>query len=209
MKHAALFVLLFSLGLFACSNAQTTPSPGDVQTAIAQTQGAAPTTNPKKSTAPATPTPSPAPVVRATSTPTQEATNIATVIADTGPHFDFAEIAGVAHMDNGYFLMTIEVSGGVRGEYKAVIGEEEFKCQVLAGYPNRLYCTGLTSQAGQFVLVQVYELGKADPVFEDELGIPPLPSNASIQARIKREERGGSPKELPPADSPPYPYPYP
>lgn len=207
MKYTAIFFLLFSLGLFACSNVKTTPAPGDVQTAIAQSQTAASKTKPTESPIPATPTPTPAPVVMATSTPRQdEPDNIATVVAHTGPHFDFAEISGVAHLDNGYFLITIEVPGGVRGEYQALIGEEQFKCLVLAEYPNRLYCTGLTSQAGQFVVVRVYELGAAEPVFEEELGIPPLPPTDSIQARIRRETRD-RPKELPPADSSPYPYP--
>jgi len=208
MKQAALLVLVFSLGLFACSTAPATPSVGDIQTAIAQTQVAVPKFVPTNSPAPATPTQTPPPVIRPSFTPVKEATNIATVIADSSPHFDFAEISGVAHLENGYFLITIEVPGGVRGEYFAALGEEEFKCLVLTEYPDRLYCTGLTSQAGEFVSLQVFEQGIQHPVFEGELGIPPLPATDSIQARIKRDERG-RPEELPPADSPPYPYPYP
>jgi hypothetical protein len=210
MKHAALIVLLFALGLVACSNTPATPSVGDIQTAIAQTQAYSfiPTIEPTNTPAPARPTKTPVPALRATSTPIQESTNIATVIADEGPHFDFAEISGVAHMENGYFLITLEVSGGVQGAYYARLGEEEFDCVVLRDYPNRLYCTGITTQAGAFVMLQIFELGSARPVYEEEFGIPPLSSSASIQARIKRDEHE-RPDENPPADSNPYPYPYP
>jgi hypothetical protein len=111
-------------------------------------------------------------------------------------------------MENGYFLITLEILGGIEGNYYAVLGEEQFDCLVLSEYPDRLYCTGLTTQAGTFATLQIFEIGDDEPVFEEELGVPPLPSLDSIQARIKRDERDRS-GQNPPADSVPYPYPYP
>jgi hypothetical protein len=211
MKYAAILLLFLILGLSACSRAPATPSVGDIQTAIAKTQASAPiipTIEPTNSPVPQSPTKTLAPTARATSTPVEEPTNAAPAIADTGARFNFAEVSGVAHLENGYFLVTLEVPGNLEGDYFAVLGEDEFDCLVLSDYPNRLYCTGLTSQAGTFVKFELFALGEDQPVFEEELGIPPVDASENIQARIKRDERNAS-EENPPADSVPYPYPYP
>jgi hypothetical protein len=206
MKQASLLIVLFCMGLFGCTFSAPTPSVEEISITMDELEPTIPVFTPASALPTIPPTRTPVPIQVATSTQVPEETNIATVVAELGPHFDFAEISGVAHLDNGYFLITLEVPGELEGAYTAYLGGEEFDCMVLSQYPNRLYCTGLTDQAGKFAELKILEVDTGSPVFETELGIPPLPSWDSIQARIKLEERE-KPTEFPPADSPPYPYP--
>jgi hypothetical protein len=208
MKLVTVLLLVCSLILFACSTSVPTPSTGDTQTAVAQTQ-AARLSKALSATPSPTATPTSAPTLAAVPETGTESDTIATVIADPGPDFSSAGIFGVAHLENGYFLVTIEVPGGVEGRYYATVGVDSFQCMTLPDYPSRLYCTGVSSQIGQIVPLRVYEEGSTQAVLEVELGIPPVPLTPAEQARLSRDNQGGS-GDPPPADAPPpYPYPYP
>jgi hypothetical protein len=203
-----LLVLLLTVGLFACASLRRpakSPEPQENPPVIQKTRAVSPTQPP-----PPTPTPRPAktqqPEVPATGAGEQ---NIATVIADPGPDFSNAWIYGVAHLENGYFLVTLDVPGGVDGSYRATLGNVAFNCMILDDYPSRLYCTGLTDQAGQFARLQLFEEGNDQVLFETEIGVPPVPLTPEQRASLARDKSGD--EDEPPAagDTPGDPYPYP
>lgn len=109
-----------------------------IQTAIAQTQGAEGLTRQETQAAldlTTTPTPPGAPTFSA----------------------DFTDAIIYTHgwMIDGFFF-TIQLSQEVKGKYHAEIGGRKFKCSVLEKYPDRLYCFGPKISAG-YRTIQLYE----------------------------------------------------
>ena len=169
MKPTIILVLLISAILFACSSPPATPSAAIVDTAIAQTQAANPTSTPSISP---TAEPKHSPIPQAT--PDFPARfNVATLIADLKPLFSIAHVLGLARLENGQLLVTIEVPGGVQGDYYAFVGNEKFDCQILGEYPDHLYCNGSSPDPNQYVNVILFEQGNKEAVFEAQIGIPP------------------------------------
>ena len=170
MKRIYILVLLISILLFACSSPPPTISADIVQTAIAQTQAADPTNTPSINLT-AQPTDSIIPQATPDFRPVR--LNVATMIANLKPLFSIAKVLGLARLENGQLLVTIEVPGGVHGDYYAFVGKEKFDCQLLAEYPDYIYCNGLSPKPDQYVIVRLFEQGAEEAVFESQIGIPP------------------------------------
>ena len=169
MKQTCILVLLLSALLSACSSPPPTISAAIVQTAIAQTQVADPTRTPSISpTAPPTD-----PIIPQTTPDYPLRFNVATLIANLKPLFSIAHVLGLARLENGQLLVTIEVPGGVQGDYYAFVGNEIYDCQILAQYPDHIYCNGDSPDPDQYVNVMLFEHGNEEAVFEAQIGIPP------------------------------------
>jgi len=169
MKRTFILVLLISTFLFACSSPPATPSAAIVQTAIAQTQAINPT-----STLSISPTAEPTHPSILQATPDFPVRfNVATLIADLKPLFSIAHVLGLARLENGHLLVTIEVPGGVQGTYYAVVGNKKFDCRILVEYPDHIYCNGISPKPDQYVNVILFEQGNKEAVFEAQIGIPP------------------------------------
>lgn len=170
MKRICVLVLLISTFLFACSSLSPTLSADIVQTAIAQTQAADPTSSLSSS-----PTARPADYTIPQATPDFRPIrlNVATMIANLKPLFSIAKVLGLARLENGQLRVTIEVPGGIQGDYYALVGKEKFDCMLLAEYPDYIYCNGNSPKPDQYVIVKLFEQGAEEAVFEARIGIPP------------------------------------
>lgn len=170
MKRTNILVLLISTFLTACNfPAPTTPAANN-DSALAQNKAANSTTIP-----PIHITAQPTDLINQEATPESQPDqlNVATVIANLEPLFSLAQVLGMAHLENDLLLVTIEVPGGVQGDYYASVGNEHFNCEILSQYPNHIYCHGKCSHEGQYVLLKLFEQGTKEAVFEARIGIPP------------------------------------
>ena len=117
-------------------------------------------TETKIPTATATQTPLPS------ATPTITPTPTATFQAD----FSKAKFYTAGPLANFRFLIAVQLEEPVEGEYYAVVDKnKEYKCEVLAAYPNRLYCTGRQAAANDFVTYQIFETATDRQVFAGEV----------------------------------------
>jgi hypothetical protein len=206
MNIRILFTLVLGFGLVGCAALESTPSVIAIETAIAQTQQAMPPT----------PTVIPTTVIdtqfitKATDLPLPSPTLslIATEIAKPKPIFEYAYIYGMGHLNSDHLLVTIEVPSEISGSYHAIVGNEIFDCEVLPEYPNRLYCTGLTYDAGKFVQLTLIDSLNQTIVFQTELGIPPNPYAEQFVETKKDKPVEKTPNQPTPLPTlPPYPYP--
>jgi hypothetical protein len=114
-------------------------------------------------TAPASPTPSPFPT----------------------PDFHDASVYGVAHLSRSRLLVSITVPGArtdpqVLGHtYTAQVESSRLDCEVLAQYPDRLYCTGpepFVSFHAQSAVLSLFDNQSPGPVFVTNFTIPGFPT---------------------------------
>ena len=112
------------------------------------------------------PTPIPTETPVPSATPTITPTPTATFQADFGK----AELYTAGPLSNFRFLIAVELAEPVEGEYYALVEKnKEYNCEVLAAYPNRLYCTGRQAAANEFVTYQIFETATDRPVFSGEV----------------------------------------
>ena len=90
----------------------------------------------------------------------------------TGSDFTDASVISRGWLDSGSLLVTLQVPHGVEGNYYAIVGGNEFKCEILEDYPDRLYCHGTGVKAGTQVDAGWYLEGVELPVYETEITIP-------------------------------------
>jgi hypothetical protein len=75
-------------------------------------------------------------------------------------------------LQDGSLLVTLHVPKGVEGNYRAVVGENEFTCEILEDYPDRLYCHGAGVKSGAQVEASWYLEGIELPIFETVFTAP-------------------------------------
>ena len=208
MKLLNLITLFLLIGLVSCISPPPMPSREDVKTAIAQTQQAnlsIPTLQPVIKLSPTSlPDPTNLPL------PTPTLSLIATVIAEPKPIFEYAQIYGIAHLQTGHLLITIEGPGDLRGKYQVLVGKEVLDCSILPEYPNRLYCIGQDVNEGELVQLSVIESWSQITVFQKEVGIPPSPYTAQVVEVNRNKPENNEPIKptpIPTPSAPAYPYP--
>jgi hypothetical protein len=117
----------------------------------------------------------------------------------------------MAHLGNGHFLITLEIpegAGNLQEKYYGLLDEDSLRCAILEEYPNRLYCNGLTENAGKFVTFQLINAITEEKVFESQIGVPPSPYISIKEPKPTKKATGSSSSEQP-TDTPLPPYPYP
>lgn len=126
----------------------------------------------------ATATVSPIPVVSSPS-PTQEITStpeptilVPSPASVTGGDFTDASIMSTGWLQDGSLLVTLHIPSGVEGIYHAVVGGNEFTCDILEEYPDRLYCHGKGVKSGTQVGASWYQEGIELPVYETVFTVP-------------------------------------
>ena len=90
----------------------------------------------------------------------------------TGPDFTDASVISRGWLDSGSLLVTLQIPHGVEGDYYAIVGGHEFKCDILEDYPDRLYCHGTGVKPGTQVDASWYLEGVEHPLYETEIAIP-------------------------------------
>ena len=208
MKLLNLITLFLIIGLVSCISLPPMPSSEDVKTAIVQTKQANLLLQTLQPDLQLNPTSLPDPTNLPLPTPTLSL--IATVIAEPKPIFEYADIYGIAHLQTGQLLITIEVPGDLRGKYQAFVGDEVFDCSILPEYPNRLYCIGRDVHEGELVQLRIIESRSQITVLQKEVGIPPSPYTAQVVEINRNKPENNEPIKPTPTQTPTSPaYPYP
>jgi hypothetical protein len=125
-----------------------------IQTAIAQTQVAQGLTQV---------------AILRVNTPTPILSNALTPIANA--LFNGAYVYKYGFLSGNKYLVTIQLANNVAGEYYAIIGNQQYKCSVMDGYPDRLYCTGPSVHGGAQP-VNIYESTSAHLVYVSQVVLP-------------------------------------
>jgi hypothetical protein len=158
------------LGMLACN------LPGTGGTA------APPATSPPEIAASVTPAlPSDTPIPAATETPSETPTpsDTPTLTATPGPDFSQATVYAVSHLTGKRLLVTIQVPGGVEGDFTASVDSTPMTCEILAQYPDRLYCTGpepYVNYSPKSAAFTLFPAGSPTVVFQTTFTIPGLPT---------------------------------
>jgi hypothetical protein len=125
----------------------------------------------------ATPTPAATdtPFVTETPTPTETPVPTATIMPSATPVMDFSKvkIINLGFLSNWRCLITLEMPKPVQGEYYLMVQtNKQYKCEVIAKFPNRLYCTGPLAVIDDYVDVSLFMVGNNAPVFYAKPFIP-------------------------------------
>ena len=208
MNKAILLSILLAFALVGCAIVAQPlpPSESVIQTAIAQTQAAAPkptdTPNPPTAT-PLPPTPTPIP----TETPTETPTEVPTEPVPT-QDYSGVSVLTAGHLQNGGFLVTIQYPFEIEGEYRAVVDTYDFTCEILIAYPDRLYCTGPDLSPSQYTIL-VFVMEQDEALFELDFTVPDEDVFVSEPKDdlMKEPREPKEPKETEEPEPEPYPYP--
>jgi uncharacterized OB-fold protein len=115
--------------------------------------------------------PSPSPTQKPLSTPVPKIV-LPSPTSVAGVYFTDASIMSTGWLEDGSLLVTLHVPEGVEGNYRAVVGGNEFTCEILENYPDRLYCHGTGVKSGVQVEASWYLEGIELPVYETIFIVP-------------------------------------
>jgi hypothetical protein len=96
-----------------------------------------------------------------------------------------ASVYGVGRLSGHRLLVSITIPGAdaypatLNQGYSAVVGPSTLPCEVIAQYPDRLYCSGpdpYVNYEPEAAVLALYADGQAGPVFVTEFTIPALPT---------------------------------
>lgn len=177
--HRTLFLALavvFTLIVSACGSAAQTgaPTAAPVNPPATEPPAAVPTDLPTSTpTAEPTPMPTAEPTATATAAPTETSapTEIPTPTPD--PALEAVKLAGLAWMPHYNMLLSFDFPGPVDpADYRVTLEGKEYECEVLAQYPNRLYCHGPGAKVLTTAVIRVYPAGSEQPGYEKSYWIP-------------------------------------
>jgi hypothetical protein len=169
-----IFVAPLALAAMACAIPATV---GDVLSTVQATQPATEQVATQAVAPPPSETPAPTETVAPTDTP--EPSETPTITPTQGPNFGAASVYAVSHLSNDKLLVTIQVPGGVEGEYKAYVSNLPFACEILDKYPDRLYCNGPEPYglyAPKDATVEILTMADSTTVFTAQFTVPAIPT---------------------------------
>jgi hypothetical protein len=168
-------IALLTAGILACNlpfGASPTPVPAD--------QGQPPPSQPETATIEAeAPTEIPVPSDTPLPTDTPEPSATPTITPTQGPNFAAASVYAVSHLSGDRLLVTVQIPGGVEGDYKAYVSNLPFTCEILPDYPDRLYCTGAEPfgiYSAKQASLEILSEADNTTVFQTEFTVPAIPT---------------------------------
>jgi hypothetical protein len=120
-----------------------------------------------------TPRPSdtPRPTFTAPASPTATVTPTPTPTPDQG--LAQAKLVGLAWMQDYNMLLSFDFPGPVQADaYRVTLEDHPYPCQILAQYPNRLYCIGPGAKVLAYAHVQVFQAGSETAGYDKQVWIP-------------------------------------
>jgi hypothetical protein len=121
----------------------------------------------------ATPLPSDTPRPTFTPTVTPTATVTLTPTPTPDPGLAQAKLVGLAWMQGYNMLLSFNFPGPVQADaYLVTLEDHPYPCQVLAQYPNRLYCIGPGSKVWAYAHVQIFQVGSETAGYDKQVWIP-------------------------------------
>jgi hypothetical protein len=164
----ASLLIVFML-LAGCTAAVTPPAPTPVPIQATDT--------PEPSA-----TPAPTQTLRPSLTPEAPALPTATqaLTATLPPTPDMAlasiKLIGLAWYSNYDMLLSFQFPGPVAPKnYRVTLEDKVYTCEVLAKYPDRLYCRGQGAKVLDTANIRVYQAGSDQPGYEKDVWVPYFP----------------------------------
>jgi hypothetical protein len=168
MPNLNRITLLIAMSLFLLLAACTAPAPSAAPSGL---PAQAAVTLPPAATLTPEPTATPVPSFTPTASPAPSATSTPAPTADLS--LAQVKLIGLNWLPDYNFLLTFQFPGPVDPQnYRAMMEDKAFTCQVLAQYPNRLYCTGRSAAVESMAWVRLYQAGSDQPGFEQYTWIP-------------------------------------
>jgi len=161
-----MIVMIALIGLAGCAG----PAPATATAPVAAPAQPEPT----RTLAP-TLTPVPTETPRPTLTPTATQTPLPTATLPPTPDPALAKIKliGLGWYDDYDLLLSFQFPGPVDpGAYRVTLEGKEYKCEVITGYLERLYCRGQGARVLGTAWVRVYPAGSLLAGFEKEVWVP-------------------------------------
>lgn len=120
-----------------------------------------------------TPFPTRTPPPTITPLPSQTATSTATATPTPDPALASARLLGVSWQRNYDLLLSIQFPGPVEaGQYRVLVEDKWYECQVLPQEPSRYYCIGQGMRVYDRVRVKIFPAGSTEAGFEGTISIP-------------------------------------
>jgi hypothetical protein len=163
---------LLTAGILACN---LPFGPAGAPRAATDTPQSGQAETPVPEVATSTPAPSETPVPSDTPEPTETPT----ITPTEGPNFAAASVYAVSHLPNDKLLVTVQIPGGVEGDYKAYVSNLPFACEILDQYPDRLYCNGpepFGLYAAKDASLEILTAADNTTVFTTQFTVPPIPT---------------------------------
>ncbi len=163
-------LLVLTTLLTACAAPAAAPQPTVVPLQNTDTPPAPTTTSAPTQTA----LPSLTPAVPPSATPTQAPTT--TILPTADPALASIKLIGLAWYKDYDLLLSFQFPGAVDPKkYRVTLEDKEYNCEVLAQYPNRLYCKGQGAKVLTTANVRVYQVGSDIPGYEKDVWVPFFP----------------------------------
>lgn len=160
-----MILVIIALGSSSCNLA---PAGTPTFTLIPPTRTSAPSSTPAPTITPP-PTETPLPSI----TPSPSYTPFPT------PETDFSKVRffTAGFLDGWRFFFALQSEKNFIGNYRAMVdGSVEYTCEILASYPNRLYCSGPLRRMNDWVDYQIFQVGSDQAVFSGRIFIPLIDS---------------------------------
>ena len=124
---------------------------------------------------PESPTPEP-PTATITLSPVPTEAETQAPTPTVGQQFTGANVYAVSHLSGNRLLVTIQVPGGIEGNYRATVGSSSLVCEKLVEYPDRLYCSGpepYQNVGYENAIIYVFDQSTGAQVMQIAFSIPP------------------------------------
>ena len=162
--YGLIFLFLVVLALAGCGSEPTTLVPTETDIPTQQAETTPISTFPPPSETPTSPPPT------ATDAPV-------TPTVPPSPTADSAlkdvELIGMGWMEDYQMLLSFQFSAPVDpDDYRVVMEDKDFPCQVITQHPDRLYCIGQGVKVLAVANIRVYPAGSTTPGFEKDVWIP-------------------------------------
>jgi len=162
-------LLIFAVLLASC--AAPTPPPSPTPVPVQATATAEPSVAPAPTE---TLRPSLTPEVPSVASPTLPPT--ATLPPTPDPALAQVKLIGLAWYENYDLLLSFQFTDPVDPkDYRVTLEDRAYNCEVLAQFPDRLYCRGQGAKVLATANVRVYPTGSDQPGFEKDVWVPYFP----------------------------------
>jgi hypothetical protein len=165
------FVMLPVILMSACAAPSATTAPTTAPVLATATPSSTATQAPTE-----TARPSLTPIATATPDATETIPPTATLPPTPDPALSNVKMIGLAWYKNYDLLLSFQFSGPVNPKkYRVTLEDKEYSCEVLAQFPNRLYCRGQGAKVLAVAKVRIYPAGYDQPGFEKDVWVPYFP----------------------------------
>jgi hypothetical protein len=83
-----------------------------------------------------------------------------------------AKLIGLAWYDDYDMLISFQFPSPVKGKYSVTLEDKPYTCEVLAKYPDRIYCKGRGTKVSEYAEISLFAEGSSQPIYKTRISIP-------------------------------------